>query len=253
MGLPELPTSAPAGHPLRERFAPIGPEDPLVLWWGSVWRWLDARTAVEAVGLLAAVRPDIRLVITAGRPANAATDALNVTDEVRRLARDRGLLDRHVFFFDDWIPFDDRHRYLADADVGITLHAATEEATLAARARYMDYLWGSLPAVLAEGDEVAGAMAAAGAALLVPPRDPAATARAIEQLLDAPTAVAARAQCHALAESYRWPRLLEPLVSCVDAVPAPRRTPRQTVTATRQAGGYYARRVVDRCVGALPN
>src|SRR5439155_902947 len=78
MGLPAPPPPA-AGHALRERFPAIGPDDPLVLWWGSVWRWLDAHTVVEAIGRLAAgPRPDVRLVITAGRPANAATDAPNV-------------------------------------------------------------------------------------------------------------------------------------------------------------------------------
>ena len=48
MGLPPRPPPA-AGHPLRERFAAIGADDPLVLWWGSVWRWLDAGTVVEAI------------------------------------------------------------------------------------------------------------------------------------------------------------------------------------------------------------
>ena len=175
MGLPAAPAPA-AGNPLRDHFGAIGRDDPLVLWWGSVWRWLDAGTVVEAVGRLASHRPDIRFVITAGRPSNAATDPLNVTEEVRDQARRSGLLDRNVFFLDEWIPFAERDRFLADADVGITLHADTPEASIAARSRYMDCVWAALPTVLAAGDETADHLAAAGAAVLVPPRDPAATA-----------------------------------------------------------------------------
>ena len=252
MGLPEPPPPT-TGHPLRELFPAIGRSDPLVLWWGSVWRWLDAHTVVEAIGLLASRRPDIRLVITAGKPANAATDKLNVAEDVRRLARDRGLLDRHVFFLDEWVPFDERHRYLRDADVGITLHAATPEATLAARARYMDYVWASVPSVLAEGDEVAAQLAAAGAARLVRPRDPEATARALDELLgDRDQLAAARAACVALASQYLWPNLLAPLVDRVEAAePAPRSLAQEAAVAL-EASRYYAARAVDRGLQALP-
>jgi glycosyltransferase involved in cell wall biosynthesis len=235
MGLPE-PPGPTTGQPLREHFSTIGPDDPLVLWWGSVWRWLDAHTVVEAIGLLADRRPDIRLVITAGRPANTATDSLNVVEDVRGLARERGLLGRHVFFLDDWVPFEDRHRYLRDANVGITLHAATPEATLAARARYMDYLWAGVPSVLAEGDEVADRLAAAGAARLVTPRDAAATARALDELLGNPEELAAaKAACATLASEYQWSNLLAPLIDQVEAAQPARRSRVQDAAVALQA------------------
>jgi glycosyltransferase involved in cell wall biosynthesis len=254
MGLPPSPPAgAGDGHPLRAPFSAIGAGDPLVLWWGTMWRWLDPATAIDAVERLARRRPDVRLIVTAGKPANAATDPLNIGDDMRALARDRGLLDRHVFFFDDWIPFEERHRYLADADVGITLHAATAEAPLAARARYMDYLWASLPSVLAEGDEVADELGDRGAARLVPPCDAAATADALEALLADPAArQAARRACAAAAEAYSWPVLLAPLVDLVqERAPTPRGA-RQQLSARRGAGSYYARRAVDHMLAALP-
>ena len=46
MGLPDEPAPVDT-HPLREHFAAIGPDDPLVLWWGSVWRWFDAGRSEE--------------------------------------------------------------------------------------------------------------------------------------------------------------------------------------------------------------
>jgi glycosyltransferase involved in cell wall biosynthesis len=243
MGLPEPPPGT-NGHPLRDRFGPIGREDPVVLWWGSVWRWLDAGTAIEAVGRLARTRPDLRLVVTAGKPPNAATDRLNTVEEARDLAARAGLLDRHVFFLDEWVPFDQRHAFLSDADVGLTLHADTPEASLAARARYMDYVWASLPCVLAAGDEVADEMAVAGAARLVPPRDVAATADALGALLgDAPALRTARRACQDLARCYRWSSLLEPLVSRVESLERRAYAPAEVLRVAAGAGGYYARRL----------
>jgi len=253
MGLPAAP-GPPAGHPIRERFPEIGPDDPVVLWWGNVWRWLDADTAVDAVELLARDRPDVRLVITAGRPANAATDSLNVTEEVRARATARGLVGRTVFFLDEWVPFERRGDYLADADVGIAMHADTPEAALAARARYMDYVWASLPSVLAAGDEVGDELAQAGAAVLVPPGDAEAAAAALGSLLFEPGRLGvAREACRDVADAYRWEALLAPLVDLVEARghDAARLRRGDRLGVARQAGGYYARRVVDRALAPL--
>ena len=251
MGLPDLPEPS-ADHLLRAHFPAIGADDPVVLWWGSVWRWLDAGTAIEAIGRLAASRPDVRLVITAGKPSNAATDRLNATEEARDLARRTGLLDRNVFFLDEWVPFEQRHRYLCDADVGITLHGATEEASLAARARYMDYVWAALPSVLAEGDEVGdqacrgrrrparGTPRSAGHGGGV--RRAAGRARRVGE---------ARQACRDVAAEYAWDTLLAPLVEGIEALDPSARSAGGALGVARAAGGYYARRLVDRCAIAV--
>ena len=247
MGLPE-PPPADEGAPLRDRFPAIGRDDPLILWWGSVWRWLDAETAIEAVGRLARRRPDVRFVITAGRPPNRATDSLNTVEEAREAARSSGLLDRHVFFLDDWVPFEQRHRFLGDADLGLTLHAETPEASLAARARYMDYVWAGVPSVLATGDEVADSLGASGASRLVPPRDPEATAVALDSLLgDSGALREARQACLRTAERCRWSAVLEPLIAGVERLEPPTRSPAAVLRATGDALAYYARRLFAPC------
>jgi len=245
MGLPDPAPSTDGHHPLRDRFAASGRNDPLVVWWGSVWRWLDAGTAIEAVGRLSGTRPDVRFVITAGKPPKAATAPLTAVEEARELARRTGLLDRHVFFMDDWVPFRDRHIFLRDADVGLTLHADTPEASLAARARYMDYVWAAVPSVLAAGDEVAAELAAAGAALLVPPHDAGAAAEALDALLGDPSAhTAARRACLTVAERYRWASLLGPLVDRVESLEPRGGGPNDIVRTTLDGCGYYARRLL---------
>lgn len=243
-GIPE-PPERPTRRPLRAAFPEIQPGDPIVLWWGKVWNWFDAGTAIRAFERVVERRPDARLVITAGKSPNAAFDVSDRTDDARELSRSLGLLRRNIFFLDEWTPYDRRHEYLLDADVGLTLHGNTAEAPFAARARYMDYLWAALPCVLGAGDETAATFAEGGFASLVPPADVEGTARAVLRLLEDPRA---RESAHAagvrLANQYRWSAIVRPLALAIEERHAsPRRPPQKHLLRT--ASRYYFQRTVD--------
>jgi glycosyltransferase involved in cell wall biosynthesis len=233
------------GHPLREHFSQINAEDKVVLWWGSLWRWLDAETAIRAVASLADSRPDIKLVFTAGRPPNGDAERHSVLAEAKGLARELGVLDRSVLFLEEWVPFARRGDYLGDADLGLTLHRDTEEASLAARARYMDYLSAGLPCVLGRGDETAERFEASGFATLVEAGSPEATATAILRSLDETSLAEAAEAGHRLVDEFRWQRVAVPLLVAVREIGPEARVS----VGSRQLGrttSYYARRLVDR-------
>jgi hypothetical protein len=237
----------PSGrHPLRERFPQIEVGDRVVLWWGSLWRWLDAETGIRAIASLAVSRPDVKLVFTAGRVPNGDAERHSALGEARRLAAELGVLDRSVLFLDEWVPYAERADYLRDADLGLTLHRDTEEASLAARARYMDYLWTALPCVLGRGDETADRFEAAGFATLVEAASPQATAEAILALLEEPRRESAAAAGRRLAEEFRWQRVAAPLlVALRELAPSPASSRRLSPQLGRTTS-YYARRLVDR-------
>jgi glycosyltransferase involved in cell wall biosynthesis len=243
-GLPDPPPPTTT-RSVRARFPEIGPDDPLVLWWGKVWKWFDATTAIKAFALVAERRPDARLVISAGKAPKAKFDRSERTEDARQLADALGLLGRNVFFLDEWTQYDRRHEYLEDADIGLTLHADTPEAPFAARARYLDYLWSALPCVLASGDEVADRFGASGFARLVAPGDTEGAANAILRLIEQPQErEAARAAGRALAEEYRWSALVRPLAEAIEerAAAGQRSSSHRLV---RAVGRYYARRTMD--------
>lgn len=246
------PPPPPRPGALRERFDAIGPTDPVVLWWGKPWRWFDASTAIEAFELVVRRRPEARLVISAGKAPQRAFDRSEATAEARATAERLGLLGRNVFFLEDWVPYERRHELLTDADLGLTLHAATSEAPFAARARYMDYLWCALPPVLTGGDEVADRFGETGFAALVPPGDREAAADAIlSALADRRSLQEARGSGRRLANHYRWTRLVEPLAEAIEAEAANPNRPRSRAhVVARDVGAYYARRAVDRVVAA---
>ena len=253
-GLPDPPPPSTTS-PVRAHFPQIGPDDPLVLWWGKVWKWFDASTAIRAFALVAARRPDARLVISAGKAPKAKFDRSERTEDARALAGELGLLDRNVFFLDEWTEYDRRHEYLQDADIGLTLHADTPEAPFAARARYMDYLWSALPCVLASGDEIADRFGSAGFARLVAPGATEQAAEAILRLIEEPEErAAARAAGLSLREAYHWSALARPLTRAIEER-ATAGSPAASQRMVRAVSSYYVRRTVDHAakyVGAMP-
>ncbi|MHB1571740.1 MAG: glycosyltransferase family protein, partial [Solirubrobacteraceae bacterium] len=203
-GIPQ-PPPARDRHPLRDRFPQLSPTDTVVLWWGSVWRWLDAELAVRAFARLLGHREDLKLVISAGPPSGNDGARFDAAADARALAAELGVLDRTVLFLDEWVVFEERFDYLRDADLGLTLHRDAREAGLAARARYMDYLAAGLPCVLSAGDETAEEFAAAGFATLLDSPDPELLANTLVSLADDRDALA-RAREHGLrlAETRGW-------------------------------------------------
>ena len=246
-GLPEAPERS-SETPIRRYFPQIKESDKIVLWWGKIWSWFDPETAIKSFVPLARSRPEVKLVITAGRAPDPEADAFSLDWKARELASEHGLLGKSVFFVDDWIPYAERHQWLQEADLGLTLHADTPEAEFAARARYMDYLWAGLPCILARGDEVSAEFSRAGAAVLVEPGDADAVTRAAIQLLDDGEALdQAREAAAVLADRYRWATIARDLNGMIEQVESSPRAP--TPSAVRglvEAGAYYGLRASAR-------
>ena len=155
-----------------------------------------------------------------------------------------------MHFVDEWVPHAERHDYLEEADVGLTLHREGPEREVAARGRYMDYLWTRLPCVLGQGDELADRFADAGFASTVVPGDVDGAADALRRLTQDPAARAsARAAADPLLAEFRWSGAVAPLIDALDQIAgrAPlRRGARGELWKT--LARFYARRLALQAV-----
>jgi glycosyltransferase involved in cell wall biosynthesis len=207
-GVPAEPPPESAGPPIaRGRLVPD--DAPLALWYGGVYPWFDATTAVRGFARALERVPEARLVIVGGRHPRAhapEAELVRALDEARLLGIEERVLEA------PWGPYGERARWYADADCAICLHHAGLETDLAHRTRLADLLWGRVPFVCSHGDAVGELAAAEGAAIAVPVGDAGAAADALVVLLDDP---ARRASCRAaaarLADDLAWPRVLAPL------------------------------------------
>ncbi|MGQ0833288.1 MAG: glycosyltransferase [Microthrixaceae bacterium] len=224
-GVPEVPFPAlEAGEgAIRGKVDGIGAHDHVVLWGGGVYNWFDPLTLVRAIDSLRHRLPTVRLVFLGLTHPNPTVPTMRMAHDLRVLATELDLVGTHVFFNDGWVPYDERWRYLGDADVGVSTHLQHIETEFSFRTRILDYLWASLPIVATGGDAFATLIEDYGAGRTVAPGDLEGLSSALEELLTDPAAAsAARRGSAALAQELTWSVNLAPLV---EFCRSPRRAP----------------------------
>ena len=228
-----LPSGIPAAPPavarpvLRGVHPAIGADDRLLLWSGGLWDWFDPLVVVRAAAALQDEHPRVRLCFFAGARPNPMGAPFRTPnhERARVLAAELGALDRSVIFLDEWVAYDARGAYLAEADVGVSAHLPGVETRFAFRTRLLDYLWARLPVVCTAGDSLGEEIARGGGGLLVVAQDLDGWIAALRRLRDdAQLRGACRAAADRLVAEYTWPRVVLPLRRfCRDARPAPDR------------------------------
>lgn len=143
--------------------------------------------------------------------------------ETRELADTLGLTGTHVFFNAEWVPYDERGRWFAEADIGVSTHLDHVETAFSFRTRLLDYLWAALPIVATDGDVFATDIAREGLGAVVPAGDVDALAAALLHLVEDDDARAAASAASArYGERFRWATALGPLLElCRDVARAP--------------------------------
>jgi glycosyltransferase involved in cell wall biosynthesis len=210
-GLPG-PMPVRSGPGPRDIFPPIGPNDPLLIWNGGLWNWLDPLTAIRATGLLAnGDQPNVRLVFMGTRSPGAQVAEMSMVDDAIALATSLDLLDKHVFF-NEWVTYDERHNWLLQSDIALSLNYPTAEARYSFRTRVLDNLWCGVPTVATRGDVLADLVEAEGIGRTVPPGDAVAVARAIEELLHPDYGPTVRTAISTVAGRYSWEQVSRPLL-----------------------------------------
>jgi glycosyltransferase involved in cell wall biosynthesis len=223
-----VPFGLPDQAPRRSRSAikgvvpGIGPNDKVVLWAGGVYNWFDPLTLIRAVARLSAQRPDLRLYFLGMRHPNPEVPEMRMATAARALADELGLTDRHVFFNEGWVAYDDRQNYLLDADVGVSTHFDHLETAFSFRTRILDYLWAGLPVVATGGDGFGQLIESEGLGRAVAEQDEQDLAAALDAVLyDPEVAAQARENVGRVREQFMWSRALKPLMRfCADPRPA---------------------------------
>lgn len=223
-------------HGIKGTVPGIGADDKVILWGGGVYNWFDPLTLLRAVDRLRTRHPDVRLYFLGLKHPNPGVPKMRMAWETRELADQLGLTGTHVFFNEDWVPYDERADYLLDADVGVSTHFHHVETEFSFRTRILDYLWAGLPVVATDGDTFGDLIRARGLGRAVPAEDVEALELALEEMLyDADAAAAARAASVELGRELTWSRVLAPLVEFC-------RTPRRAADLAVAAPGVTASR-----------
>ena len=211
-----LPETAPQvnGKGPRALFAKIKKEDPIILWAGGIWDWLDPLTVIKAIAVLKNKFPNVRLVFMGKKSPNPQVDSMSMVERAENLASELGLLNENVFFSPDWVSYQERANFLLEASIGVSAHFDLPETRFSFRTRLLDYFWANLPILTTKGDELADLIAARGAGFCLDYQDVAAWADCLAKLLSEPE-LQKRCQLatKSLGQRFTWNQVAGPLIN----------------------------------------
>jgi glycosyltransferase involved in cell wall biosynthesis len=209
--------------------------DRVLLWGGGVWNWLDPLTPIQAVAELG--RDDVRLFFLGVRHPSPRIPEMAMAQAAVDLAKELGVLDSHVFFNFEWVPYAERVGYLLDADLGVSAHFDTVETRFAFRTRLLDYLWASLPSVVTRGDELGDRIGDRGLGRAVGFGEVDEWTEAITGLLDdAEEYGSAKQRIAAERDAFLWPRVVEGLADLLAGELPPARYPPRAAASLFEYG-----------------
>lgn len=202
----------------------VGKSDFVILWGGGLWGWLDPFTPIRAMAIVHTRHPDAKLVFMGTRHPNPVIGRPPVVDKAIALADSLGLLNTAVVFNEGWVPYNERDRYLTDADLGISAHHDHLETRFAFRTRLLDYLWAGLPIVCTAGDDLGDTVQRRGLGITVADSDVEATAQAILRLReDDGLRQRCRQEVSQFATCFTWEQATGPLIGYCSQHQAARR------------------------------
>lgn len=210
-----VPFGIPGDSPRHDknvlRGTVVGIKDPVLLWFSGIYPWFDAITLINAMPAVLEAVPDTKLVVMGGvHPDLSAPD--DEYQKTLKAAKNLGLMNKSIFFT-RWQPYNERSNYYLEADIAICTSKGQLENELSHRTRVIDLLWGGLPVITSEGDEVGKIAKDTGCGITVPVGDRHALAREIINLLrDKKKRTTMGKKGRAMvANRYTWDRVVTPL------------------------------------------
>jgi len=185
-------------------------DEPIVVWGGGSWPWLDPETALAAVETLRAAGTPVKLLMLGGRRPNEGVAEAATSDWVRRVGpNDWGAVLRNR----EWIPYRERARWFRAGSVAIMLHRESLEAEFAIRTRLFDAIWCSVPVVVTRGGFAAELVEREGLGVVVAPGDAGEVAAAIARIVrDDAFRSACVENLGRMRGRFSWSRVAAPLV-----------------------------------------
>lgn len=211
-----LPDAAPqkTGEGIRNKVPGIADDDFLLLWGGGIWEWFDPLTIIEAVARVSKKHPKLKLYFMGYQSPNPQVGLMKMAVKSKELAERLDVLNKHVFFSDSWTAYEDRVNCLLDADVAVSAHFDLPETRFSFRTRILDYFWSGLPILTTTGDQLADQIEKEGAGIALPYENVDKWSEAIDKLITNKTLLETySAGSRRLSETYRWSKVVQPLLN----------------------------------------
>jgi glycosyltransferase involved in cell wall biosynthesis len=209
----ELPIKTGPGP--RELIQGVSRGDYVLVWSGGLGDWYDPETVIRAIAAAADRVERLRMVFMGTNPREGHLAHTSAAQRAYDLARHLGLLNRNVFFYEQWIPYEDRANWLCDVDVAVVASPYTLESEMAVRTRFLDYFWTATPVICTAGGIYADEIERDRLGIVVASGDVDAMAKAIVSASRLSMRDGMRTRLRAARDRHTWHSSLRPLVEFV--------------------------------------
>jgi len=190
----------------------VGEDDIVMIWNGGIYDWYDGTTLIEAMELVYAANPKIKLIFPGTEHPNKSLPKWQETIDTQERARELGIENKNVFFFKKWIDYHDRVGFLLEADIAIYTHKPSIESEFSHRTRVLDHMLASLPTIATAGDYFASFVRQHDLGRVVPAYDKVALANAIVDLAKRENLEITKHNIQKVRAEFDWTHTLTPLV-----------------------------------------
>lgn len=202
---------------LKGIYKTIAEHDKVILWGGGLWNWLDPQLLIKAMSRISKQCPTAKLFFMGTKSPNPSTAKMGAASQALHLSQELKLLDTHIFF-NDWVPYQERHNYLLEADVGVSLHLNHVETHFSFRTRLLDYIWAGLPMVVTEGDVLSEEVSQFDLGKVVSSGDVDHLSRVLLGLLETPNLRQQyKSNFDRIRAKYEWATVVQPLIKFCEA------------------------------------
>jgi len=216
---PDSESEASGERVIRGRIPAIKDDDILFFWGGVITNWYDPPTLLTAFRDARREDPRLKLYFIAKRHPNPLLPEFEAANEAVKLAAELDLIDKHVFFNENWIEYKRKGLYFREADIGISIHMTHFETYYSFRIRLLDYLKYQLPILCTKGDFFAGLVEKESLGLTVESFDRAGLTEAMLKLAGDPAERARIKERLARVKArFTWEETTKPLIAHVGRV-----------------------------------
>jgi glycosyltransferase involved in cell wall biosynthesis len=203
-----VPFGVSADLPTYERLLPPRAKGEKRLLFGGLYDWYDPWPVLAAFNELQEQGWKLLFI----RNPNPGSTPQDLFTQVENWCQSHRMGEDRVQFL-DWIPSTRRYDLLREVDLMVATHLPSLETRLSLRTRFLDALVAGCPVLTSEGGAMSRMLKESDAGWVVPTDDASAVATAMQEILAGGAQVEARRQRgRQLAASFRWEKVLEPLL-----------------------------------------
>ncbi|NQT78981.1 MAG: glycosyltransferase family 4 protein [Candidatus Aminicenantes bacterium] len=196
---------------LRGIFPDISESDIILIWGGVLSNWFDPIILIEAVEEVIKINPSFKLFFLSTKHPNPLLMKFPKAEEAKKLASQKNLLNKFIFFNKNWIPYNERHNYFLESDIGVSAHLEHFETQFSFRTRVLDYIYFNLPVICSKGDFFEKYIHKNSLGITVTPSDKEELKKAILSMEDKKLRERFKRNIKKVEKEFYWDNLLLPL------------------------------------------